>query len=192
MEEIQESDNIANVDLDGTVADFDKALRQALEDMQSPAEGPLPVNLFDDPPAWLEARMDYIKNRPGFWRNLEVIPLGMAIVELLREAQYTLNILSKGPARAGIAWTEKFEWSRFHIPDALVTVTQDKGGYYGKVLVDDWPNYINGWLKWRKRGLVILPDRPYNQGYQHPNVIRVSGPDDFPMVREALIERRSR
>lgn len=44
--------------------------------------------------------------------------------------------------------------------------------------------YIESWLKWRPRGKVLIPDRPYNQGYWHPNVIRVSKGN----ISEALAE----
>ena len=73
--------------------------------------------------------------------------------------------------------------------DAQVTITEDKGLVYGKVLFDDWPNYITRWLKWRKRGLVLMLDHPWNQSFFHPNVIRIKGPEDFPRVEEALAAR---
>jgi 5'-nucleotidase len=56
-----------------------------------------------------------------------------------------------------------------------VTITMDKGLVYGKVLVDDYPEYALRWLKWRKRGLVIMPNQPWNQGFEHPQVHRYTG-----------------
>jgi len=38
---------------------------------------------------------------------------------------------------------------------------------------------INSWLKWRPRGLVIMPARSYNGGYSHPNVIRYEGDNHY-------------
>ena len=55
---------------------------------------------------------------------------------------------------------------------AAKSVTSDKSLIYGKVLVEDWPPYVEKWLKWRKRGLEVLMDRPYNRGFKHPNVVR--------------------
>jgi len=46
---------------------------------------------------------------------------------------------------------------------------------YGRALVDDWPPYVEAWLEYRPRGLVIMPDRPWNQGFSHPNVVRALG-----------------
>jgi len=53
-----------------------------------------------------------------------------------------------------------------------VTLTEDKGLVYGKVLVDDWPPYIERWLTWRPRGLVIMPARRWNATFTHPQVLR--------------------
>ena len=38
--------------------------------------------------------------------------------------------------------------------------------------MDDWPEYIKPWLEWRPRGLVIMPDQPWNQDFEHPQVVR--------------------
>ena len=51
----------------------------------------------------------------------------------------------------------------------------DKGLVYGKMLVDDHPEYVLRWLKWRKRGFVIMPDQPWNQGFEHDQLYRYVG-----------------
>ncbi len=182
-------EDVANVDLDGTLADYNKALLAALESMRSPGE---PKLEGDDPfrntPSWLDARMMYVKNRPGFWLNLEPIPLGMEVLDLIRE-HFKINILTKGPVRTTIAWTEKAEWARKYVPDAQVTITDDKGLVYGKVLFADWPPYIERWLQWRKRGLVLMLDHPWNRDFKHPQVIRIRNREDFPEVQRALATR---
>lgn len=190
MQENQEkaSENVANVDLDGTTANYNDAMLAALETMRSPHEPKLD-DPFKDTPPWLDARMMYVKNRPGFWSNLSPIPLGMKTLDVLRETGYRLNVLTKGPVRTTIAWTEKAEWARRNIPDAQVTITEDKGLVYGKVLFDDWPGYIKRWLVWRKRGLVLMLDHPWNQDFDHPNVVRIRSEADFPQVRAALVAR---
>ena len=55
---------------------------------------------------------------------------------------------------------------------------------YGKVLVDDWPEYISRWLKWRPRGLVIMPASQSNAGFTHPQVIRYDGSNAEQVTRE--------
>ncbi|MGA0270493.1 MAG: hypothetical protein ACO3ME_09370, partial [Ilumatobacteraceae bacterium] len=76
-------------------------------------------------------------------------------------------------------------WCREHLPGDLVTISSDKSMVYGRVLMDDWPPYVVPWLKARPRALVILPDRPWNQGFEHPRVIRYTGDNDD-VVFEAL------
>lgn len=183
-------DNIALIDLDGTVADFDAAMRREEGLLRSPHE----VNYdgrHDDVPAYVEARRTLIKNQPGFWRDLAPIHLGMDVVEMVRRVGFALHVLTKGPRRSVNAWTEKAEWSQKYLPDAAVTITQDKSLVYGRVLVDDWPPYFNGWLKVRPRGLVIAVAQPWNGDVSHPNVIRYDG-KNYEQVRDALKEAYDR
>lgn len=176
-------DLIALVDLDGTVADFDLQMKTDLAALASPAEQPRPdgdngSDTFDPP--WLKARKHLIRFIPGWWENLPVYKPGMEIVGLLREAGFTLMVLTKGPFNAPAAWAEKVKWCRRHLPDASVTITEDKGLVYGRVLVDDWPAYGIRWLQWRPRGLLIVPAQPWNTLDQypeelHPNIWRAPG-----------------
>jgi len=172
----REAEKIALIDLDGTLADYDGAMKLGLAKMQSPFEYAHTgerVQLYDDTPEWLEARMKLIKNQPGFWRTLPQIPMGMLVYALLGELGYRRMILTKGPRNTTAAWTEKVDWCRVNVPDADITVTHDKGLVYGKVLFDDYPPYITRWLEWRPRGHVLMLATPYNQGFAHPNVLRI-------------------
>lgn len=177
---------IALIDLDGTLADYDVAMRASLEKLRSPLEPPLKDIHGGEP--WLEARRDLIRQNPGFWRNLARIQRGFEVVEVLRELSFRLMVLSKGPANATNAWTEKVLWCQEHLPDARVTIGQDKSMVYGRVLFDDWPPYIRGWLEWRPRGVVIMLDHPHNQDFHHDQVIRYRGarPGDRDELRERL------
>jgi 5'-nucleotidase len=56
-----------------------------------------------------------------------------------------------------------------------VTITMDKGLVHSKLLVDDYPKYVPRWLRWRKRGMVILPDQHCNRSFEHPQVYRCAG-----------------
>jgi hypothetical protein len=72
-------------------------------------------------------------------------------------------------------------------PDVDITITRDKGLVYGLVLVDDWPKYILRWLKWRPRGLVIMPASTSNEKFKHPQVIRYDGSrESFDQVDTAM------
>lgn len=157
---------IALVDMDGTLCDFDGAMKLALEELRSPSD---PEVVLDGPsdndPPWLEARKDLIRNQSGFWSNLNEIPTGFKILELLEALDFKIHILTKGPRSSLNAWSEKVQWVQEHVSQYEgICIVQDKGLVYGKVLVDDWPPYIDRWLKWRPRGTVIVPPQPWNVG----------------------------
>jgi 5'-nucleotidase len=189
------SDLIALIDMDGSVADFSGEMIRQLNKIKSPTE-PV-ITQVEDPPEWLERRISLIKLTPGFWEGLPIIDPGMQVVDLLRRHNFKLNILTKGPAKTNSAWSEKLEWCRKHIPDAAVTITEDKGLVYGRVLFDDWPNYILRWLEWRPRGTVLMLDQPWNQKFSHPNVIRIrkdfiNSWDDYNTIIQSLVKASGR
>lgn len=183
---------VALVDMDGTVADFDGQMRNDLAKLKSPAEQPMGnegEGTDDFDPPWLKERKRLIKGQPGWWENLPPYAPGLEVVDTLRNMGFTLMVLTKGPYKAAQAWSEKVTWCRKHIPDAAVTITEDKGLVYGKVLVDDWPAYGIRWLDWRPRGLLIVPAHRWNTldkypAHLHGNIIRYTGGED----REAQLQ----
>lgn len=177
---------VALIDLDGTLADYDGAMKAELEKLRSPHEPPLGDDNHVAEP-WLEARQLLIKRSPGFWLSLPKIPRGFEVVDVLRALSFQLMVLSKGPTRVPNAWSEKVMWCQAHLPDARVTIGEDKGMVYGRVLFDDWPPYIRSWLAWRPRGVVIMLDHPHNRGFEHDQVIRYDGA--HPGDRAELLEQ---
>ena len=180
-----DQDAIALVDLDGTVADYSGALSREMRAIQHPDEEPY-ADRYEEMTKrtelpHVEARRKMIQRVPGFWRNLEGLPLGFDVVDDLRTTGFQLHVLTKGPHSNAGAWGEKLEWSRKNLPDAVVTVTGDKSIVYGRVLADDYPPYFLEWLKKRPRGLVVCVAHPWNEafkkggGAEHPNVVRYDG-----------------
>ena len=164
---------IGLVDLDGTLVNFDAAMVAQLNELASPDETQISFeNAYDESKPWIKARRELIKNQPGFWKNLPNIPDGFHVLNLMKEVGFQLHVLTKGPYKNSAAWSEKFSWVRENLPDTPLTISEDKGMVYGRVLFDDWPAYINNWLEWRVRGLVIMLDQPWNQGFKHKNVFR--------------------
>ena len=162
---------IALFDLDGTLADYEGAIRRDLMPLTHPEEGDV-ENLWSAG-RWIEARMSLIKRQPGWWRELPVIESGLWVLHQALEIGYQCQVLTKGPEKTTPAWSEKVEWCRANLPpEVKVTITEDKSGTYGAVFMDDWPKYILPWLKHRHRGLVIMPDRQCNQNTSHPQVLR--------------------
>ena len=85
-------------------------------------------------------------------------------------------ILTQGPKKNPASWSGKKKWIDKNLgQDVDITITRDKGLVYGKVLVDDYPGYIEKWLQWRERGLVIMPANELNKYFVHPQVIRYDG-----------------
>jgi FMN phosphatase YigB (HAD superfamily) len=181
---------IALFDLDGTLADFSAAMRRDMRLIMSPGETDWSEHA-DEEAEYLRERGRLIRRQPGWWEALDKYPPGFEILSVARELSFQCHVLTKGPAAASASWTEKLRWCQKHVPDLLVTVTQDKGLVYGKVLVDDWPPYVERWLSWRPRGLVIMPAHPWNEKVSHPNVIRYLGREMLPEVHEKLAAVRA-
>jgi 5'(3')-deoxyribonucleotidase len=168
------------VDMDGTLCDYEGTMARDLAALRAPGEPPA---TGDEP--WLRARESAIRRQPGWWRGLPRFQLGFDVLAELQALHFEVHVLTKGPASAPNSWTEKLEWCQQHLPGVPVTITMDKGLVYGKVLVDDWPPYVERWLAWRPRGLVILPAHPHNEGFSHRNAIRYTG-HNLDEVRAAL------
>jgi 5'-nucleotidase len=180
------ADDIGLFDMDGSLADFDGALRRDLERMRAPQEPPIGADLWDDTPPHLEERMRLIRSSPGWWRSLPAIEAGFVVYRLAQELGFNNQILTKGPKRFATAWQEKLEWCQRYFGDDIdVHVVSDKRVVYGKFLYDDYPGYMLRWLRHRPRGLGIMPATEANQDFRHPNVLRWDG-TNLDAVRRAL------
>jgi 5'-nucleotidase len=185
----------ALLDLDGSLADYDAAMRERMEAIRSPLEPPVTDRLAsdEDEPPHLEARRKLIQAMPGFWRGLKRIDLGFEVVATMRAIGFGLHVLTKGPRSTPNAWSEKLEWCLVEIPDAMVSVSADKSAVYGRVLLDDWPPYFLSWLKARRNGLVVCVAQPWNTDYRvggplhRPDVLRYDGTNKSRL--EALLRR---
>lgn len=174
--------NIALIDMDGTVADYVGQLFRDLNSLAGPMEPkyrPSHSSLSDlEKQPHLKSRMELIKRSPRWYRNLPPISEGMRVVQLLRETGFDLQVLTKGPWKNSKAWADKVKWCREHIPDAEVHITGSQTGkslVYGKVFMDDYPAYLQGWLEHRPQGLAIMPVTRENRDAfrNHPQVFRL-------------------
>jgi 5'-nucleotidase len=169
-------DKIALVDLDGTLADYDTALKKDLATIRSPYESlEYEHKNGEKRPAFIKERERLIRSQPGWWLKLNPLKNGFDIVEVLKKYNFDLHILTKAPHSVDIAWTEKVQWCKQHMPGIDITISQKKSLVYGAILVDDWLPYVESWLEWRPRGLVVMPDQPHNRGFNHPQVVRYDG-----------------
>lgn len=179
------NDQVALIDLDGTSADFDRAMNAQMARLRGPEEKETWDGRWDDLPPHIEARRSLIKKLPGFWRTLPRIEAGFLIIQAIRETGFQLNILTQGPQKTHSAWSEKVEWAAENIPDAHVTITRNKSLTYGRVLFDDYPDYYRPWLEQHPRGLVLALAHPYNDHPPHPQILRFDGHNLDP-IRRAL------
>ena len=173
--------DIALFDMDGTIVDYQGQMIRDLNLIRGPKEPEiLDLDHSDSLPSYLEARRRLIKNQTGWWRNLPWTEHGKLLIDLVRDAGFQIHILTQGPLYSQSAWSEKLLWVQdneeyIFNEDTEITITRNKSLVYGKVLIDDYPPYIEGWLNHRSRGLVIMPAHKYNQDFKHPNVIRFDG-----------------
>jgi 5'-nucleotidase len=177
-------DRIALLDLDGTVADYDTKMEAELAKIAAPGE-------TGEDGGYLEHRRKLIRSQPGFYLNLEPLKLGFQVVGLLWNIGFDVVVLTKASIDVPNAWAEKVQWSRMHLGKTPITISQTKELVYGRVLIDDWPEYYEAWLQHRPRGLVIAVAHPYNEGSTDPRVIRYDGTNMI-QVHEALIKAYKR
>ncbi|BDU75741.1 5' nucleotidase, NT5C type [Mesoterricola sediminis] len=178
---------IALFDMDGTLADYHGRLRADLARIAAPGEGV--GDLFGEGvPAYMEARRHVITSQAGWWLGLAPFPLGWDILHLVQDLGFRIVVLTKGPSSKPGAWTEKVQWCDRHLKGVVegITITHDKGLVYGKVLVDDYPDYIERWLAYRPRGMAVMPAHPHNEGFSHPQVVRYDG-TNLEAVRRAVL-----
>ncbi len=185
---------IALFDMDNTLADFDGAMEKAMRQLASAEEiaaGRYFPREEDDEPAHIAMRRRLIKRQPGFWSDLNQLTNGFRFLHLAIKIGYSVSILTKAPKTNFPAWSEKVKWCHENLPMSsgisisMVDEGPNKALIYGRVLVDDYPPYIKEWLKHRPRGLVLMPDQPWNQEYEHPQVVRIGKPNRFGSVAES-------
>jgi len=187
----EQTDIVALVDMDGTLADYDGAMARDLAKLASPEETSEAIGYGHDHEDHIWERMKMIKSNGDWWENLPRLALGFEILDLLEELGFYRSVLTQGPKTNAVAWSHKVKWCFKNIPEIDITITRNKGLVYGRVLVDDYPVYIEQWLEHRPRGLVIMPAQPWNKDFSHPNVIRYDG-SNMQEMRKALIAARDR
>jgi hypothetical protein len=180
---------VALFDMDNSLADYNGALVRDLELLRSPGEDPITEdNIWtQDKQPHIGARMKLIKSQPGWWFRLRPMQEGLDVLEWAGKFGFDVHILTKGPKKHSLAWDEKVQWCQKYIgEDVDIHVTSDKGLVYGKMLYDDYPEYMMKWLKHRPRGLGIMPVTASNKDFSHPNVVMYRGIEDMGKVMKAM------
>ena len=185
---------IARFDMDGTLFDYEAAMKKSLlevtpDEWHERIEHYDSMHRFGDNGTWARNLIDLIRRDPGWWRDLPIHPPGVRVLEEARAIGFCCHILTKGPSSKPAAWAEKVASiaDKFgkEMSIDIVGHPKSKGHMYGRVLVEDYPEYLNYWLENRPRGLGIIIDQPYNRSFIHENVIRFRG-GNIEEVRAAL------
>ena len=175
---------MALLDMDGVLFDYEVQLRKDLSELASEWEKENynldEVSIWDleKQHAWMKARIDLIKKQPGWWRNLPKYLPGWEVYQVAEKIGFCTEILTKGPRSKPLASSEKQECIAIHFGEdhpPVNVVGKNKSRYYGRVLVDDYPEYVAGWLEHRPRGLAIMPLHSYNKRFLHANVLHYDG-----------------
>jgi 5'-nucleotidase len=175
-------ENVALVDMDGTLCEFRPKLDADLARILGPERSKVSPKTIE--------QVEYaIRSRKGWYASLKPIALGFRIVRMLEEIGFRIVIMTKSSKEAKNAWSEKVEWISEWLPHVDMIVTQDKGLVYGKLLVDDYPGHFFRWLEHRPRGVVIMPQQPWNKEVSGTkNIHPVMNDEDLATIRP-LIEK---
>ena len=189
MREIAENP-ICLFDLDGVLADHQSSLVAGLLEIASSQLEQSDIELlktthdFDTLPVYLRKRINLIRNKPKWWSRLPEYNIGFRIIDIACELGFQIHILSKPPYDQPTSLTEKVEWAYEHVTpyvshrsqvETSITLTRHKHLVYGKVFVDDDPDQMKNWINHRPRGLGIMPMHPYNNYFEHPQVVKTNG-----------------
>ena len=173
---------IALIDLDSTIADYEKAMTRDLKKLMGPDEQFVFPSFGVVVPDYVMERVKMIRQIPGWWRNLEPIESGFKIVNILRDFGYDINVLTACPSSAFNSATEKYEWCAKYLPYATVSTSKNKFLMYGRLLFDDRSAYVTEWLARRPNGLAIVPAKEWNKDLVHPQVIKWDGSNIYEVV----------
>ncbi len=188
-------DNIGLFDLDGSLADYDRAVLAGLLELKCPAEPDIESVRDAFQILHLRARIELMTRTPNWWLNLEPIAMGFRILDVAREIGFQIHVLTQGPRAIPLAWKEKVEWCQRYLGNEVdIHITRNKGLVYGRFLYDDYPDYMMRWLRFRPRGLGIMPVNKDNKDFRHQQVIRWTGEnlDEVQERLQAAFKRKSR
>ena len=183
--------------MDGSLVNHDAALLEDLNKICHPSEKIMDLWGDEEKLSYMRNRINLIRSQPGWWFKLKPIQIAVDLFKIAQSMGFTCEVLTKGPKHLPNAWKEKIEWCQQNLSMYVnVHIVSDntrynkfggKGRVYGRVLYDDYPEYMDKWLLHRPRGLGIMPVTPYNKNYEHPNVLKYNGDEkSTAIVKEAL------
>ena len=167
-----EERKIALFDMDGVLVDYHETLVKDMKKLMSPKEKMINIMNNKRRPDYIEARKQLIISRPEWWINLPPLDMGISLLKFCEKIGFEIGILTKGPTKSTVAWSAKVDWIKKnlgYLPEMVITT--DKSLVYGRVLVDDYPEYALSWLKHRPRGLVLMPKNKVTSKLKNKNIL---------------------
>jgi len=142
--------NTFYLDMDGVVADWDRAASEFLGRPQRPANDL--THYKNTPEEWLR-----IKTQQRFYRTLPLMPRCGELVDLARRYRdalgWNLLFLTAVPKDDDVPWAyyDKVLWAQEHFPDIPVHFGPHSWDKYrhcrqGDILVDDRPDNCSQWI----------------------------------------------
>ena len=142
--------NTFYLDMDGVVADWDRAASEFLGRPQRPANDL--THYKNTPEEWLR-----IKTQQRFYRSLPLMPRCGELVDLARRYRdalgWNLLFLTAVPKDDDVPWAyyDKVLWAGEHFPDIPVHFGPHSWDKYkhcrqGDILVDDRPDNCSSWI----------------------------------------------
>jgi len=162
------SETIILVDMDGVLANFDKAVIAILrqEYPEIPVVEPSDRKSFylaDDYPDEYRETIESIYVRPGFYKNLPPFSGAIDAVNLMDNMGFNVFICTSPLTEYKNCVGEKYEWVHTHLGDKFVKrviLTKDKTLVRGTILIDDKPHITGGLIpEWKH----VIFDAPYNR-----------------------------
>jgi hypothetical protein len=109
MHEDDTNKRIGLFDLDGTLANYEKAMRHWLGLLKSPNEPGYEIHARQL--EYFYQRQCVIRRQPGFWLDLEPVRYGFDVLAAAQEVGFrNFHACTQGPAECPSAWSEKYEW----------------------------------------------------------------------------------
>jgi hypothetical protein len=180
-------------DMDGVLCDYPRQLKKDMKKIAGPEEKHI-FKIHDrSAPKYIKQREQLIKSRAQWWADLPIYQPGWDLLKAARKIGYRIMILSKmSSSNPTASAAGKRRWIEKHLgTTADVTFGDDKGLVYGRVLVDDYPEFLLKWLAHRPRGLAIMPLNSSNRDFHHPQVLRYNG-KNLARVKKLLKESYAR
>lgn len=176
---------IALFDMDDTLCDTMGQLKRDLAKRVSAEEFSQFKPYSEKSTPNIKSKIKEIRNRPNWWRNLPRLQAGFDILNITTELGFENYIVTKGPYKIDMAFSEKRQWQKRELPDLKLIITDDKSIIQGNVLIDDWPPYLRSWIDNNPRGKAIMPLTEYNKNFNHSDILTYDG-SNLQQVRKFL------